>query len=70
MFPDAEGRREMRGGEGKVMSFTVIGASAPSVPESANWTFRGGSSIDGLFGCRCGIAGGGKIGFGKGGIVL
>lgn len=59
-FPEVEGRREMRCGEGKVNSLTTIPASL-----SANWTFRGGLGLEGLFGCRCGIAGGGRVGLGK-----
>jgi len=50
----------MRGGEGKVSSLTTIPASL-----SANWAFRGGLGLEGLFGCRRGIAGGGRVGLGK-----
>lgn len=68
-LPDAEGRREMemRGGDGKVISLTVISSSI-----SANCTFRGGlgAGLNGLFGWRCGIAGGGRTGLGKGGESL
>lgn len=62
---DAEGRREMRGGVGNVNSLTVIPAALPL--GSANCTFQGFLGLEGLLGCRRGIAGGGRTGLGKGG---
>jgi len=61
ILPDVEGRREMRGGVGKVISLMVIPASL-----SVNCTFRA-CGLDGRFGWRFGIAGGGRTGLGMGG---